>query len=91
MLEKSQDVLWLITTLCCKCFILEIDGRKTVEKVPWSSEENAAIIASFKLNINGRKVPGKAEVEHAMEKYSVLRQRKWSTIKAKVANMIKKN
>ena len=68
-----------------------IKKGKSDGKVPWSNEENAAIMAFFNSNIQSSSVPGKVLCEAAAAKYDVLKRRSWVVIKSKVANLIKKH
>ena len=65
--------------------------RKTDTKFPWSKEENQAINLFFKKNIeNGRPVPNKEACLMAKQQYKILGSRCWTSIQAKVHNIISK-
>ena len=50
----------------------------------WMKEELCAVKEFFKSHITAKKLPNKATVYAAQQKYSILKQRKWLTIRSKV-------
>ena len=71
-------------------FSISVEGygkkprRKFAKKVPWTGEELSAVKEYFKAHIASKSLPNKAMVAAAQEKYKILKNRKWLTIRAKV-------
>ncbi|KAF5269754.1 hypothetical protein FQR65_LT17931 [Abscondita terminalis] len=59
-------------------------------KVSWTIEEKEGVLNFFKVHIKKGSVEKKHECEECMEKYPVLKKRKWSDLKFCVKNQISK-
>ena len=67
---------------------VKMDGRKLAVKKPWTSEELSAAQTYLKSNIRSHVLPGRTMIEDSQRRFSVLKQRSWRIIKAKVNNLI---
>ena len=66
-----------------------MDGQKVAVKKGWTSEELPAVPSFFKSNIKSHVRPGRTMIEYSQRKFSILKERSWRIIKAKVSNLIK--
>ena len=65
-----------------------MDGRKVAVKKAWMSEELSAVQSYFESNIRSHVLPGRTMIEDSQRKSSILKERSWRIIKAKVNNLI---
>ena len=55
----------------------------------WSKEERDIVLSHFQRNIKSKKAPKKAEVVEVQEKFPVLKERKWESIKVYICNQFR--
>ena len=67
---------------------VKVDGRKLAVMKSWMSEKLSVIQSYVKSNIKIHVLPGRSMVEDSQRRFSVLKQRLWRIIKAKVNNLI---
>ena len=67
----------------CKDGWSKVSSKKTMD-----IEELSAVQTYFKSNIKSHVLPGRTMIEDSQRRFSVLKQRSWRIIKAKVNNLI---
>ena len=78
--KNDSDDNWTVTNR---------KSRKSVVKVPWSSDEKQAVLTVFGKQVNDGRLPGKNECEKAKaDSDAILANRTWRQIKYCVKNVI---